>query len=173
MASSPAFDPDAGWRTERLDLEPLVEAHAAELATPLNDPALHEFIGGAPASERALRARYAELQARRSPDGFQLWGNWVLRMRDSGAAIGYVQATLPAAGPEAGPAEVAWVVARSWQGQGLAGEAAASLVAKLRRAGWRVIAHLHPDHSASARVAARAGMTPTDRVVDGEVRWTT
>jgi hypothetical protein len=34
-----------------------------------------------------------------------------------------------------------------------------------------VIAHIHPDHQASAAVAAAAGLTPTDERHDGEVRW--
>ena len=34
-----------------------------------------------------------------------------------------------------------------------------------------VYAHVHPDHRASAAVAAAVGLTPTDEIVDGEVRW--
>ena len=165
------FDVAHGWNTDRLELEPLAEAHAAELAAPFDDPALHEFIGGSPVPEAALAARYAKLQERRSPDGEQVWGNWVLRVRDSGVAIGYVQATLPTGGPYAGPAEVAWVVARTGQGHGYAREAAASLIDRLHAAGWTVIAHVHPGHLASQRVAAAAGLRPTDQIIDGEVRW--
>jgi hypothetical protein len=40
------IDLDEGWRTERLDLEPLTVAHAAELAPLLDDIRLHEFTGG-------------------------------------------------------------------------------------------------------------------------------
>jgi RimJ/RimL family protein N-acetyltransferase len=165
------FDVAAGWETERLRLEPLTESHAAELAPLLADPALHEFIGGAPLPESALTERYARLQARRSPDGAQAWGNWLLRVRETGRAVGTVQATLPTAGPDAGPAEVAWVVARVAQGRGYATEAASSLVRRLGEAGWTVVAHVHPDHVASQRVARAAGLSPTEQVVDGEVRW--
>jgi RimJ/RimL family protein N-acetyltransferase len=42
------IDLDRGWSTERLDLEPLAVAHAAELAPLLDDASLHEFTGGAP-----------------------------------------------------------------------------------------------------------------------------
>ena len=122
-------DVDRGWSTERLDLEPVTVHHAAELAPLLNDAALHEFTGGAPLGPAALAARYALLAARRSPDGSQLWGNWVIRVRGTGAAAGTLQATLPAGGPGAGPAEVAWVLARRYQGRGYAAEAARSLVA--------------------------------------------
>ncbi len=165
------IDLDRGWPTERLDLEPLAVAHAAELAPLLDDAALHEFTGGTPLSAAALAARYARLAARRSPGGDQLWGNWVIRVRATGAAAGTVQATLPSAGPAAGPAEVAWVVARAAQGRGYASEAARSLVTVLRQAGWAVIAHIHPRHHASQRVARAAGLVPTTAIDDGETRW--
>src|SRR5580658_5509639 len=121
------MDLDRSWPVERLDLEPLAAAHAAELAPLLDDVSLYEFTGGAPLSAAALAARFARLAERRSPDGDQLWGNWVMRMRATGAVAGMVQATLPAGGPEAGPAEVAWVVVRAAQGRGYASEAARSL----------------------------------------------
>jgi len=165
------IDLDRGWATERLDLEPLAVAHAAELAPLLDDPSLHEFIGGAPLSAAALADRYARLAARRSPDGNQMWGNWVIRVRASGAAAGVAQATLPAGGPAAGPAEVAWVLARPAQGRGYASEAARSLVALLRNDGWTVVAHIHPGHLASQRVARAAGLSPTSDFHDGETRW--
>lgn len=134
------IDLDRGWPTERLDLEPLAVAHAAELAPLLDDACLHEFIGGAPLSAAALAARYEYLVAHRSPEGDQSWGNWVVRVRTTGVAAGVVQATLPAGGPAAGPAEVAWVVVRASQGRGYAKEAARSLVAVLQEAGWTVVA---------------------------------
>ena len=69
-------------------------------------------------------------------------------------------------------AHVAWVVGVPWQGQGFASEAARALV------GWRaghgahqVLALVHPDHAASARVATRAGFQPTGERVDGEQVW--
>jgi RimJ/RimL family protein N-acetyltransferase len=165
------IDLDRGWRTERLDLAPLAAAHAAELAPLLDDTRLHEFTGGAPLSAAALAARYERLAGRRSPGGDQMWGNWVIRLRDTGAAVGTVQATLPAGGPAAGPAEVAWVVAGTAQGRGYAKEAARSLVARLWRAGWAVTAHVHPGHLASQRVARAAGLVPTPQMRDGEIRW--
>jgi RimJ/RimL family protein N-acetyltransferase len=165
------IDLDQGWATERLDLEPLAVAHAAELAPLLDDPSLHAFTGGVPLPAAALAARYARLAIRHSPDGNQLWGNWLVRVRATGAAAGTVQATLPAGGPVAGPAEVAWVVVRPAQGCGYAKEAASSLVALLRAAGWTVIAHIHPEHLASQQVARAAGLSPTTESHDGEIRW--
>jgi RimJ/RimL family protein N-acetyltransferase len=166
------IDLDQGWRTERLDLEPLVVAHATELAPLLDDAGLHECTGGVPLSAAALAARYECLAARRSPAGDQLWGNWVMRLRGTRAVVGTVQATLPAGGPTAGPAEVAWVVAPAAQRHGYATEAARSLVGLLHEAGWTVVAHIHPRHVASQRVARAAGLAPTGQVRDdGEMRW--
>lgn len=148
-------------------------AHATELAPLPDDTSLHEFTGGAPLSAAALADRYRRLAARRSPDGDQLWGNWVIRIRATGTAAGIVQATLPAGGYVAVPAEVAWVVVRAAQGQGYAKEAARSLVAMLQESGWTVAAHIHPGHLASQRVARAAGLSSTTDVRDGEVRWVT
>lgn len=165
------IDPGAGWHTERLALDPLQPEDADEMFALLDDQELHEFIGGSPFSRPELVARYERLARRRSPDGSQVWGNWVVREGAVGQAVGTVQATLPAAGPGSGPAEVAWVVGRAFQGRGFATEAAASLVVRLRDDGWRVVAHVHPDHVASRAVARRSGLEPTDEMVDGETTY--
>ncbi|MFK0172150.1 GNAT family N-acetyltransferase [Streptomyces sp. NPDC090306] len=162
--------------TRRLRLVPLGVAHAGEMAEVLADPALHEFVGGRPLSPDALRARYERLVAG-SPDPAESWCNWVVRARDTGGLVGTVQATVRNAGT--GPAgavvreaEVAWVVGTRRQGQGIASEAAVALVGWLRARGVAtVVAHVHPDHRASGAVAAAAGLAPTARWQDGEVRW--
>jgi RimJ/RimL family protein N-acetyltransferase len=165
------IDLDQGWRTERLDLEPLTADHAAELAPVLDDIALHEFIGGAP-PPAPLAQRYAPWRHGAHPTGIS-WGNWVMRVRGTGIAVGTMQVTMPAGGPAAGLAEVAWVVGLQAQGRGYAKEAACRLVALLREAGWTVAAHIHPAHLASQRVARAAGLAPTQDVQDGEIRWVT
>jgi RimJ/RimL family protein N-acetyltransferase len=163
--------PAAPLRTARLDLEPLRVDHADEMAPLLDDPQLHTFIGGKPATLDQLRDRYGRLVVGRSPDGRQQWLNWVLRRLVDGRAAGTVQATVA---EEAGRcvAEVAWIVATPYQGQGYAREASERLVRWLRTLAVAVIrAHVHPDHAASQAVARAVGMTPTTTVVDGEVRW--
>ncbi|WP_344528580.1 GNAT family N-acetyltransferase [Streptomyces albiaxialis] len=182
--------PDSPLRTRRLDLLPLRVAHAPEMARVLSDPALYAFIGGAPPGEEELRARYARLTAG-SPDPDVTWRNWVLRLRATSRLVGTVQATLtsgppgdPGRGPDPDPhsgfsphsgsrtAEIAWVVGAAWQGQGFAVEAARALVAALDAEDVRtVLAHVHPEHHASAAVAAAAGLLPTRVRQDGEVRW--
>jgi RimJ/RimL family protein N-acetyltransferase len=64
------------------------------------------------------------------------------------------------------------VIGVAWQRQGLAAEAARGLVAWLEAGGVQTItAHVHPDHHASATVAARAGLAATGEVHDGERVW--
>ncbi|MFE9557197.1 GNAT family N-acetyltransferase [Streptomyces sp. NPDC006703] len=157
-------------RTERLDLLPLRVAHAEEMAAVLSDPALHTFIGGTPDTAEALRSRYERMTAG-SPDPAVTWLNWVIRLRDEGRSTGTVQATIGPAGHDV-VAEIAWVVGTPWQGRRIATESARGLVAWLGRRGVSsVIAHVHPEHHASAAVAAACGLTPSAVWQDGEVRW--
>ncbi|MEV0489059.1 GNAT family N-acetyltransferase [Streptomyces atratus] len=153
--------------TERLDALPLRVAYADEMTVVLDDPALHTYTGGAPEDLDTLRARYTRWEAG-SPDPAEHWWNWVLRVRADGRLVGWVQATV--AGPRA---EIAWVVGTEWQGLGYAKEAAAGLVAHLLTGGTvrTVVAHIHPDHTASAAVAAAAGLVPTEEWEDGERLW--
>ena len=146
--------------TQRLILEPLRVDHAGDMVAVLADPAMYEFTGGAPPSEGELQARYAR-QVRGAG-----WLNWILRLRESRAAVGTVQATLRER------AELAWVVGTSFQGCGYATEGTAAVIAWLRANGvGEFEAHIHPDHEASAAVARRLGFEPTDAVHRGETVW--
>jgi RimJ/RimL family protein N-acetyltransferase len=157
--------------SERLALEPLRPEHADELAPVLDDRSLHRFIGGEPLGLEDLRARFARQAQGRSPDNRDWWLNWVARERATGRPIGTMQATVSASEP--GPtAELAWVIATADQGRGFAKEAVAAVAGWLRGLGVsRLRAHIHPDHQASMAVARWIGLTPTEVVVDGEVRW--
>jgi RimJ/RimL family protein N-acetyltransferase len=155
--------------TSRLQLEPLRPEHASELAPVLDDPALHAFTGGAPSTEDELRERFARQSIGRSPDGAQAWLNWVARDRATREPVGTLQATVDADGRTA---ELAWVIATSRQGEGLATEAATAVRDALRTSGVATfVAHIHPDHAASAAIARRLGLQPAGRRDDGEVRW--
>lgn len=154
-----------------LDLEPLRVAHAAEMAGVLDDAALHEFIGGVPATVGELRSRYSRQVVGRSPDGSQRWFNWVLRRRSDGRAVGTVQATVSREA-QALTAEVAWVIGTDYQHQGYARDAATAMVTWLRECGIEeVVAHIHPEHAASAGIARSIGLSATATLVDGEIRW--
>jgi RimJ/RimL family protein N-acetyltransferase len=156
-------------RTTRLELTPLVVEDAEEMVDVLGDERMHEFTGGAPLPLDQLRERYRRLAVGRSADGSELWFNWIVRMSTNGVAVGVVQATVAADGSSA---DVAWEVGVPWQGRGIASEAAVAIVDWLLDRGvGDVSACIHPDHHASARVAAHAGLTPTAEIVDGEVVW--
>jgi RimJ/RimL family protein N-acetyltransferase len=159
-------------RTPRLDLLPLQVTYAAEMASVLADPALHDFIGGAPLCAADLLARYRRLVAG-SADPAVSWCNWVILLRGEGCLTGTVQATIAAGAAGAGSeAEIAWVVGTPWQSQGIATEAARGLVGWLWQQSVGVVtACIHPDNGASAAVAAAAGLQPTDSWSDGEVVW--
>jgi RimJ/RimL family protein N-acetyltransferase len=156
--------------TERLLLVPLRPEDADEMVDVLADPRLHQFIGGHPATLEELRARYATLTAG-SPRLEEVWRNWIVRRRADSRPVGTVQATL-IHHHEGWTAQVAWIIGLPWQHQGYASEAARALVGWLdSRHVHDLVAHIHPDHLASAKVAMRAGFQPTHDQVDGEQVW--
>jgi RimJ/RimL family protein N-acetyltransferase len=123
---------EAALETERLILEPLVVAHAAALYDGLHDKRLYMFIPQEPpASLGALTARYRQLAARRSPDGRELWLNWALRLRVTGAYAGTLQATVH----ENATAEIAYMLFAAFWRHGYAHEGCE-----------RVIRHLVADY---------------------------
>lgn len=160
-------------RGDRIELQPLRVDHAHEMALLLDDPALHMFIGGQPATIAELEQRYGRQAAGRSPDGTQRWLNWIIRRSDGRAALGTVQATVTVTEQRSAlTAELAWVVATAHQGTGFAKEAAQVMTTWLRQQGVDTfIAHVHPDHLASEAVARSIGLAPTATVEDGEIRW--
>ena len=155
--------------TTSIALRPLSVTDAPEMAAVLADPELYRYTGGEPPSVEGLGRQYAVQTRGHSSDGSELWLNRIVVVGPEEQAVGYVQATVPLDGS---PAEIAWVVGAPWQGRGYAARAAALLIEELRRKGVsRVLAHIHPEHEASQRIARHLGMEPTDTVVDGEVRW--
>jgi len=157
--------------SQRLELAPLRVEDAAEMAAILDDIHLHTFIGGQPATPDELRRRYERQVVGHSPDGSEIWLNWVVRRQDDGQAVGTVQATLT---EQAGRliADIAWVIGSSHQRRGYAREAAHTMAGWLREQQVDVvIAFVHPEHEASMAVARALGLAPTDVLVDGEVRW--
>ena len=150
--------------TDRLTMLPLQVEYAGAMAEVLSDRSLYSFTGGEPPSVEVLEARYRrQLAGPDRPD--EQWLNWVLEY--DGELIGYVQATVTGS-----TAEIAWVIGSAWQGQGFAKEAAQGLVTWLRAQNIvRIVAHVNPDHTASAAVAAASGLHRTDVLEDGEYLW--
>jgi RimJ/RimL family protein N-acetyltransferase len=159
--------PGTSIRAGRVVLTPLAVSDAAEMVGVLADPTLYAFTGGEAPDLETLTARYHRQVAGATTPG-ERWCNWIVRLGDSGTAIGYVQATITA-----DATDVAWVVGVAWQGRGLAREAVGAMVAWLRAHGTMPIrAHIHPEHRASERVAEAIGLALTAEVdEDGERVW--
>ena len=113
-------------RTTNLTLEPQLATHAEEMFAVLSDPAIYTYENEPPASVEWLRARFARLESRRSADGDEQWLNWVVRFHPS-ELIGFVQATVRANHS----ATIAYVIASSHWGRGLASEAVKAMIAEL------------------------------------------
>jgi [ribosomal protein S5]-alanine N-acetyltransferase len=151
---------ERGLPTPRLQLEPLGAAHAAELWPLLADPALYAHVPQEPPPDAAwLAHRYALLGSRRSPDGDELWLNWVLRRRADAACIGSVQVTVY---PDAA-AYLAYELGRTAWHQGFATEACTAVLAALR-SGFgvqRVVAEVDSLNAPSLRLLDRLGFERT------------
>lgn len=111
-----------------LTLEPQVAAHAPQMFAVLSDPAIYEYENEPPVSIESLRARFARLESRRSPDDQEQWLNWVLRFPTS-ALIGFVQATVY---PD-GHAAIAYELSSAYWGRGLATQAVQVMIGELRQ----------------------------------------
>lgn len=152
--------------TARLALLPLRVEYSETMAKVLAAPELYAFTGGEPPTRAALAERYRRQVAGPGRPA-ESWLNWVISTTADDELIGYVQATV--IGDEA---EIAWVLGTAWQGRGYAKEAAIGLVAWLDAHGVRrIIARVHPEHTASAGVAAAAGLSKTAQLDDGEHLW--
>lgn len=104
-----------------LRLVPQTATHAAELFELLSDPRLYAFEGEPPRSLAWWTDRLERLSERRSPDGREVWLNWVV-FRDN-VLLGYVHATLFEAPDGRRCAWVAYVLGSAHWGQGLASQA--------------------------------------------------
>jgi [ribosomal protein S5]-alanine N-acetyltransferase len=147
--------------TVRLQLDPLVAGDAEPMFELLRDPEIYEYLDyGPPPSLEYLRGVYEELEARVSPDGSQLWLNWVIRPRGD-APAGFVQATVSGA-----DAWIAYVLGRASWGRGYASEAARAVIEHLRAACGvtRFLATAEAENVRSIRLLERLGF----RAVGGD-----
>jgi [ribosomal protein S5]-alanine N-acetyltransferase len=113
--------------SERLLLEPLVEAHAPAMFLLLDDAELFRHLDfPPPPSLDHLREVYRRLEARHSPDASERWLNWVISPH-GGTPVGFTQATVR---PD-GTAYVAYTLGRRYWGQGFADEATRAMLEHL------------------------------------------
>jgi hypothetical protein len=159
LAELVAVDPGEYWTFVFRDERGLDEITLSE-----------EEVGGVVVIERRDQPTF-DADPHRFRLGLEVWVNWIVRRRADSRAVGTVQATVQI---RDATALVAWVIGVEWQRQGFASEAARALVDWLQQRGIDdVAAHIHPEHRASAIVASRAGLEPTDEEADGERVWRT
>jgi len=115
--------------TSGLVLEPLVVAHAEAMFELLSDAEIYRYLDyPAPSSLDHVRNVYAKLEARKSPDGTEIWLNWVVRPQGH-PLVGYVQATISQR-----TAFVAYVLGRKHWGHGYAQKAMQAMLEHLASA---------------------------------------
>jgi len=131
--STPLAVPFISIHTTRLTLEPVAERHADAMFAVLDDPQLYRYmLSEIPDSLTSLRERYRMLTRGLSPDGSEMWLNWIVVPREDGVPIGYVQATIPTGEASA---LLGWTIGRHAQGWGLARESVRALCDHLAAAG--------------------------------------
>ena len=82
-------------QSNRLRIEPLRAEHAPLVHPCLQDSAIYTYIPDDPPSAEDLQRKYTFLEQGCSPDGEELWLNWVAFLKDSMTPVGTFQATLP------------------------------------------------------------------------------
>jgi RimJ/RimL family protein N-acetyltransferase len=105
----------------------LRKEHAALVLDPLQDLLIYRFIPDDPPTAEALQKRYAFLEGARSPDGRDLWLNWIAFLHDGTVPVGTIQATLP----KDGLATFAYIVFPVFWRMGYGQEMASSIVSAL------------------------------------------
>jgi len=139
------------WRDE--DMDPFVA---------LNDDAeVTRFLrGGNGYTREDSLERFAHMRSHWDEHGYGLFAT---ELRSSGSFIGFVGVEDPVFLPEVMPSvEIGWRLAREVWGEGLATEAATEVLRwSFEELGLdRVISVIHPDNTASIRVAEKLGMRP-------------
>jgi ribosomal-protein-alanine N-acetyltransferase len=145
-----------GYATERLQLEPLVVAHAAEMFWFLTDARIYRFIPHDPPPDlTSVLARFERLERRAPATGDQTWLNWVVRTKADGRCVGRVEATVQ---PNV-PAYFAYEIAPELWGRGLASEACGRIIAALFAdyGVEAIVAEVDTRNVASIRLAERLG----------------
>ncbi len=82
-------------KTLRMFLEPVTAKHARPMFAGLRDERAYRFLDeGPPESVAELQARYELLEGQISPNGKEIWLNWMCKRRGAEHYVGYVQATV-------------------------------------------------------------------------------
>jgi RimJ/RimL family protein N-acetyltransferase len=155
-------------KTIRLFLEPVKAAHAPKMFAGLRDERAYRFLADAPPeSVEKLAARYALLAGQVSPNGAEIWLNWMCRRRGEEFYVGYVQATILKAERAA---LIAYHLFPPFWGQGLAREAVKAMLGSIGPAyGLREArAYIDTRHKRSIRLVEALGFRLADTIVTAD-----
>lgn len=152
--------------TMRLTLEPITEDHTDELRELFGDPELHRFTPFEPISREKMHERCTRWSKRRSPDGKELWLNWIARLTSTAAPVGHFQVGIQ----QDGIATIGYLLARANQKQGLSTEALEKVFAYLRDTlgVQEVKAWSDTRNLASHQLAKKLGMVQVDFIKDAD-----
>jgi len=145
--------------TERLHLQaPGLDGYR-DSAAMWGDEAVARYIGGRPSTAEETWARLMRYVGHWELLGF---GYWTVRERSSGrfvGEVGFADWRRELDPPFDGAPEAGWVLAPWAHGRGFASEAVAAMCAwgDKHFSGAETVCMIHPDNSASLRVAERAG----------------
>lgn len=156
----------ASLQTERMALEPIGVGHGQEFFELLSDPELHRFLPSDPLTLEQQTARCAFWEKRKSPDGKELWLNWVGRDRSSKSLVAHFQVGVK----EDGIASIGYVVARGSQKKGFAFEGLQAVFNYLRDhlKVSEVKAWSDTRNVASHHLAKKLGMSEVEFIKDAD-----
>ena len=155
-------------RGEVVALEPLIEAHAAELFPLYADDDVWTYVDTPPPkSLEALMARHRRLESRRSPDGSEIWLNWAVRAEED--VVGFVEATVR----QNSEVEIAYFIGKRFWGEGFGTDAVATMLAFLgerfpQGAFWATV---DSRNGPSVRLLTRLGFNVIDDADPHNVRF--
>ena len=141
--------------TDRLRLRPLIDADAEALHPSFADVDLMHWWSRPP--HETVEETRADL-ARVSPD----WRRWIITLRDSDTAIGFVAVGEKRQGEVM---ELGYILARAHWGRGVAHEAVARVIDHLFAEGnRRIFADTDPENAGSNALLERLGFTLEGRL---------
>ena len=151
--------------TARLRMPPMVASDASALFPALQDERLYRYIPqDPPPTLAALEKRLAAWERRQSPDGREVWLNWVMRLSHTDALIGTLQATIR----QDHTATIAYQLFPAFWGQGLAREGCAAMLNHLGQA-WpvaRLLAEIDTRNDRSIHLVEALGFLRVRTVAD-------
>lgn len=172
MSASPFVLPPApetlDVRTERLRLRPFVETDLDAMAAYRGDAEVCRFLPFDPQSPEDIRGRIGHLIGNMNPEGERGGVILVIERVSDGPVVGDL--VLFHLDPQAGSAEIGWVVSPAASGRGLATEAVRALVDTAFRVYGlrRLTARIDPENVRSVALAERLGMRREAHFVENE-----